>query len=58
MKKAKPSAGRRVFNAILLILDLALLAWIILSWNGHNVSAAEPSPGSAVTVCADDAVSI
>ena len=55
MNKEKPSAGRKVFNAFLLILDLALLVWILLSWNGRNTAADLPA-GSAVTACADDAV--
>ncbi len=36
MGKTKTHAGRRVFNGILLVLDLALLVWIVHSWRGQR----------------------
>ncbi|MBQ3708180.1 MAG: hypothetical protein II889_09775 [Clostridia bacterium] len=36
MGNTKPSAGRRIFNGILIILDLALLVWIVMAWRGQK----------------------
>ena len=39
MEKSTASPGRRVFNGILIVLDLALLVWIVLAWRGQKEPA-------------------
>lgn len=36
MENGKSSPGRRIFNGVLIILDLALLIWIVLSWRNQK----------------------
>ena len=39
MENAKASPGRRIFNGVLIILDLALLIWIVLAWRSQKKPA-------------------
>ena len=39
MGNTKTSAGRRIFNGILIVLDLALLIWIVLAWRSQKKPA-------------------
>ena len=36
MENGKTSVGRRVLNIILLLLNLACLIWILVSWRGEQ----------------------
>ena len=36
MENGKASVGRRVLNIILLLLNLACLIWILVSWRGEQ----------------------
>ncbi len=38
MEHSKTSGGRRFFNTVLILIDLALLAWILFSWYGQKKS--------------------